>query len=420
MNVAIYGLGYIGLPTAALIASSETHVVGVDNNKNIIKNINEGKIINFEANLQETVLEALDSGYLSVTNEPSSADIYVITVPTPVGSNNVPDLSYVKQVTKTIAPMLMKGNMIILESTLPVGGTAKMIKWIIEERDDLHIPLYSTDDPKAIDIHIAYCPERVLPGNILNELISNDRIIGGLSLDCSDRAQSFYKKFVEGECIKTNIKTAEFCKLVENSYRDVNIAFANELSLICYEEEINVWELINLSNRHPRVNILQPGPGVGGHCIAIDPWFIVDNNPNLARIIKMARIVNDSIPETVMSKVKKAMDDLFKVNNEIVIATLGLAYKANVDDTRESPALEISREIGRLDIDKQLVVEPNISKLPEEFSDGKTMISPLENAISKADIILLLVDHNEFLDIDKSLLSGKVIIDTKGIFAFDD
>ncbi len=416
MSVAIYGLGYIGLPTAALIASSETNVIGVDNNKNIIKNINEGKVINFEANLEQTVHKALVSGYLAVTHEPSSADIYVITVPTPVVENNLPDLSYVKEVTKTIAPMLVKGNMVIIESTLPVGGTEKMINWILEERDDLNIPTNSSKDINDTDIHIAYCPERVLPGNILNELISNDRIIGGLSTECANRAQIFYKQFVQGECIKTKIKTAEFCKLVENSFRDVNIAFANELSLICHEEGINVWELIRLANRHPRVDILQPGPGVGGHCIAIDPWFIVDNNPELARIIKMARIVNDSIPYTVISRLEEAIQSLYKPNDEIVIATLGLTYKANVDDTRESPGLEISREIDKFNILKQLVVEPNISNLPDGFNNGKTVISPLIDAISQADIIVLLVDHKEFFEIERSLLSGKIIIDTKGIF----
>ena len=415
MNVAIFGLGYIGLPTAALVASSGTNVVGIDNNTNIINNISKGDIINFEANLKESVLKVLDNGNLKVTDQPTSAEIYVVTVPTPIDNKNCPDLSYVKEVTKTIAPMLIKGNMIILESTLPVGGTEKMIEWLLEERVDLNIPFNSSEHSIETDINIAYCPERVLPGNILKELINNDRIIGGLTQECSQKAYEFYKGFVNGDCLKTNIKTAELCKLVENSYRDVNIAFANELSLICEEENIDVWELIELANKHPRVEILKPGPGVGGHCIAIDPWFIVDNNQEISQIIKTARIVNDSIPASVIKKVQAEITKQKKPINKIVIATLGLTYKANVDDTRESPALEISKQIDNMDILKQLVVEPNIKELPKELNSTKTSISSLVAAINQSDILVLLVDHKEFYEIDRTKLSDKIIVDTKGI-----
>jgi UDP-N-acetyl-D-mannosaminuronic acid dehydrogenase len=420
MNVAIYGLGYIGLPTAALVASSGIKVIGIDNNQNIIDKINKGEIINFEENLEEIVLKVIQNGSLNVTDEPSSADTYIITVPTPANSENIPDLSYVEQVSKTIAPLLNKGNMIILESTLPVGGTTKVIEWILEERSDLKIPLISSKSKQETDINIAYCPERVLPGNILKELINNDRIIGGLTKSCSDKAHSFYKSFILGDCLKTNIKTAELSKLVENSYRDVNIAFANELSLICEEEGVNVWELIKLANRHPRVDILQPGPGVGGHCIAIDPWFIVNNNPELSNLIKMARLVNDSIPGKVVEKVNRYIDHCGKSKEEITIAILGLAYKANVDDIRESPALEIVRQINKLEIFQQLIVEPNIDNIPLEFKDTKTKICSIDNAIEQSDIVLLLVDHKEFYDLDKKIFIGKQIIDTKGILGINE
>jgi len=297
---------------------------------------------------------------------------------------------------------------VILESTSPVGATEKLANWLKEMRSDLSFPQDAGD---GADIKVAHCPERVLPGYVLQELVSNDRVIGGLSAACSARAVELYQTFVRGECIVTNARTAEMAKLTENSFRDVNIAFANELSIICEKLKINVWELIKLSNRHPRVNILSPGPGVGGHCIAVDPWFIVDSAPDEAKLIRQARLINDAKPYHVIEQVEKAANEFKRP----VIACLGLAFKADIDDLRESPALQIVEELNNRDIGKLIAVEPNISELPRSLSESEIELNSFEQAIEKANVILVLVDHKQFKLADKTEFAKKVVIDTRGI-----
>jgi UDP-N-acetyl-D-mannosaminuronic acid dehydrogenase len=415
MLVSVIGLGYIGLPTAALIASKGVKVIGVDNNPAIVKTIKEGKIHIVEPDLDNFVESAIDNGNLKVSLKPVKANVFIIAVPTPFKSGYEPDLSYVKAAAKAISPLLEKDNLVILESTSPVGTTEKLIEWMFEERADLSFPREFNQE--VFDISVAYCPERVLPGNVMNELVENDRIIGGVTPQCSEKACNFYNIFIESECLITNSRTAELSKLVENSFRDVNIAFANELSLICDQLKINVWEMIRLANRHPRVDILKPGPGVGGHCIAVDPWFIVHSSPAEARLIKLARNINDQKPIFVINKVKNSVLNIKKKNNEIKIALLGLSFKPNIDDLRGSPAIEIVRALGKLDFKKHYLVEPNIKCLPEEFNSSAFEITSLKKAIISSDIIVLLVDHKQFSNIDLNLLSGKEIIDTRGIWS---
>lgn len=400
-KICLIGLGYVGLPTASLLANRGFKVHGVDVNTQVVETINRGEIHIHEPDLDVLVKSAVNSGNLKASLTPASADVFILAVPTPLKNNHVPDISYVEAATKAIAPYLAPNNLIILESTSPVGTTEKIRNWIEKLRPDIQ-PIY-----------IAYCPERVLPGQILKELISNDRVIGGIDQASTEKAVAFYKQFVNGEIFTTNARTAELTKLVENSFRDVNIAFANELSLICDQLNINVWELIELANRHPRVNILRPGPGVGGHCIAVDPWFIVDSAPQQARLIRTAREVNDSKPHFVVTKIRQAVGE----KQQPVIACLGLAYKANIDDLRESPGVEIVKELGQQAIGKILVVEPHIKSLPPSLD----IISNIELvdlywAIEKADIVVLLVDHRAFKEIDRKLLQGKIIIDTRGIW----
>jgi UDP-N-acetyl-D-mannosaminuronic acid dehydrogenase len=310
---------------------------------------------------------------------------------------------------------LEKGNMVILESTSPVGTTERMMDWMAVLRPDLSFPIFGGDGTD-VDISVAHCPERVLPGHVVRELVENDRIIGGVTKRCAVRARELYKIFVNSDCLVTDCRTAELSKLVENSFRDVNIAFANELSLICDKLEINVWELIKLANRHPRVNILQPGPGVGGHCIAVDPWFIVDSAPDEARLIHAARLVNDGKPNFVLEKVKQAVEAIGKSRSELTIVCLGLAFKPDVDDLRESPALEIAQQVGLMGFTKLLLVEPNINEIPQGFDRSGVELVGLEAALVEADVVLLLVDHSPFKEIDLGLLSGKQVVDTKGIW----
>jgi UDP-N-acetyl-D-mannosaminuronic acid dehydrogenase len=304
--------------------------------------------------------------------------------------------------------VLEKGNLVILESTSPVGATEQLAQWLSEARPDLTFP---QDKGDAADINIAHCPERVLPGYVLQELVSNDRVIGGMSKACSEKAVKLYELFVRGECIVTNARTAEMAKLTENSFRDVNIAFANELSVICDKLKINVWELVKLANRHPRVNILNPGPGVGGHCIAVDPWFIVASCPDEANIIKQARLTNDAKPYYVISKITKAADEFKRP----VIACLGLAFKADIDDLRESPALQIVQELASKNVGKILAVEPNIHELPEKLASKGVELTSLDSALEQANIIVVLVDHKQFKAADKTQFASKVVIDTRGI-----
>lgn len=415
MKVSVIGLGYIGLPTAALIASSGEEVVGFDINQNIIDTINLGKIHIVEPGLDMLVRKTIESGHLRATNCLEKSDIFIIAVPTPFKGNHDPDLSFVESAVRAIAQLLEKGNVIILESTVPVGTTEKILDFIHAFRPDLNLPKFN-DDGIDSDISVAHCPERVLPGNIIQELVENDRIIGGISRLCAERTRGLYNIFVEGDCLITDCRTAELSKLVENAFRDVNIAFANELSLISEKLGINVWELIKLANRHPRVNILQPGPGVGGHCIAVDPWFIINSAPEEAKLIHMARLVNDSKPKFVINQVNQAVFALKKKKEEINIACLGLSFKSNIDDLRESPALSIALQLSLMGFSKQYVVEPNITHISNEFDKDLVELVSLEKAIMDSEIIVLLVDHEQFKEINSELLFGKQLIDTRGVF----
>lgn len=409
-KVSVIGLGYIGLPTAAVIASRGIEVIGVDISENTVNTINSGKVHIVEPDLDMVVQAAVNVGKLRATLTPESADAFLIAVPTPFKDNYEPDLTYIQSAAKAIAPVLQRGNIVILESTSPVGATEKMTEWLASERPDLTFP--NTEGENA-DIQIAHCPERVLPGKVLEELVSNDRIIGGMTPRCSARAIELYQTFVRGDCITTNSRTAEMAKLTENSFRDVNIAFANELSLICDQLKINVWELIKLANRHPRVNILTPGPGVGGHCIAVDPWFIVHSSPDEAKMIRAAREINDSKPDYVVKQVQEAADQFKKP----VIACLGLSFKADIDDLRESPALEITRKLAVEKVGEVIAVEPNITELPESLSEEGVSLQPLEKALTKANVLLVLVDHAQFKNMATSDINTKVVVDTKGIFS---
>lgn len=402
-KVCVIGLGYVGLPTASLLANKGFQVRGVDVNPRIVDTINRGEIHIHEPDLDVLVTSAVNSGNLTASLSPTSADVFILAVPTPFQDEYVPDISYIEAATQAIAPYLESGNLVILESTSPVGTTEAIGDWLRELRPDL----------EADAIYIAHCPERVLPGQILKELIINDRIVGGINPASTAKAAAFYQQFVTGEIIPTQARTAELSKLTENAFRDVNIAFANELSLICQRLQIDVWELRELANRHPRVNILQPGPGVGGHCIAVDPWFIVHSAPEQTRLIRTAREVNDSKPHQVVNQVRAATAEF----QHPVIACLGLAYKANIDDLRESPAVAIVRELARESVGHLLAVEPHISSLPASLDSwGNIQLVELDMALQKADIIVLLVDHQAFKDIDREQLQGKTVIDTRGIW----
>ena len=413
-SLSVIGLGYIGLPTAAVFASRKIKVIGVDVNKKAVDIINQGKIHIVEPDLDIAVHAAVTAGFLKATTVAEPADAFIVAVPTPFkGDNHEPDLSYIESACRSIAPVLAKGNLVILESTSPVGATEQMSAWLSELRPDLTFPQTTGE---ASDIRVAHCPERVLPGHVMRELIENDRVVGGLTAKCSEYAVALYKSFGQGACIVTNARTAEMAKLTENSFRDVNIAFANELSMICDELDINVWELIQLANRHPRVNILQPGPGVGGHCIAVDPWFIVSKTPEQARLIRTAREVNDSKPEWVIEKVKLAIADFLQANpsktvRDITIACYGLAFKPDIDDLRESPSMHIALQISDSHAGNVLFVEPNIEELPAKIAD-KVLVE-YSQAFSSADIHLLLVDHKQFKA--NKPKSGHVV-DTKGIW----
>lgn len=416
-TISVIGLGYIGLPTAAVFASRKKQVIGVDVNQKAVDTINHGGIHIVEPDLDMVVCAAVTEGYLRATTTPEPADAFLIAVPTPFKGDHEPDLSYIESASKAIAPVLKKGDLVILESTSPVGATEQMAAWLAEARPDLSFPQTHGEDS---DIRIAHCPERVLPGHVLRELVQNDRVIGGMTPKCSAAAAALYKTFVEGECVITNARTAEMCKLTENSFRDVNIAFANELSIICDKLDINVWELIRLANRHPRVNILQPGPGVGGHCIAVDPWFIVSKTPEEARLIRTAREVNDSKPEWVLNKVKLAVAEFLQANPEktardVTIACFGLAFKPDIDDLRESPALAITQQIAATHPGPVLAVEPNIEELPGKLA-GKLNLVSIEAALVETDVIVLLVDHKEFKEILPSALGSNRVVDTRGVW----
>ncbi len=414
-RISVIGLGYIGLPTAAMFAAQKIEVVGVDVNKRAVDIINNGEIHIVEPGLDLVVQTAVKAGYLRATTSPEPAEAFLIAVPTPFrGDNHEPDLSYIEAAARAIGPVLAPGNLVILESTSPVGATEAMSGWLSESRPDLSFPQDAGD---ASDIRVAHCPERVLPGKVMQELITNDRVIGGMTPACSARAVELYKTFVAGECVvASDPRVAEMAKLTENSFRDVNIAFANELSIICSRLNINVWELVELANRHPRVNILQPGPGVGGHCIAVDPWFIVASAPQDARLIRTAREVNDGKPDWVLRQIQEAMDSLLGENpersrNDLTIACYGLAFKPDIDDLRESPALRIAARIAGTHPGRTLVVEPHVDALPDALA-GAALVSA--NDARSADVHVLLVDHMAF---KAGPRPEGAIVDTRGIWS---
>lgn len=393
MKVSVSGLGYIGLPTATMFAHAGAHVVGLDVNQHAIDTINQGRIHIVEPGLEEIVKRVVATGHLKASLHAEAADAFLIAVPTPFkGGDHTPDLSYIEAAARSIAPVLEKGNVVILESTSPVGATEQMVQWLSEIRPDLNFPQHHDDT--AQDIYVAYCPERVLPGHVIRELVENDRTIGGITSTCATKAAEVYRFFVQGEMVETNARTAEMTKLTENAFRDVNIAFANELSLISDRLDINVWELISLANRHPRVQILNPGAGVGGHCIAVDPWFIVNKTPDLARMVQTAREVNDNKPNWVVSKIEQAVDKLGELGRKPKVALLGLAFKPNIDDLRESPAVGIAQALGENTEIDLLLVEPNIQRLPAHIQNG--LLINLEDAVEQADVIVELVKHDQF------------------------
>ena len=388
MKVVTIGLGYIGLPTSALIASKSIPVHGVDINEDVVETINQGKIHIVEPDLDTVVQLAVEKGFLKASTIPVEGDVYLIVVPTPFKGNHEPDISYIEAATRSVLPLLKSGDLYIIESTSPIGSTEQMAELIFDERPELKDKIY-----------ISYCPERVLPGNVMFELVNNDRVIGGINEASTEAAVSFYSKIVQGELHRTNARTAEMCKLVENSSRDVQIAFANELSIICDKADINVWELIKLANKHPRVNILQPGCGVGGHCIAVDPYFIVSNYPEESQIILKAREINNFKSLWSIEKIINKIHEYNEVNKvKPKIALLGLAFKANIDDLRESPAEYIVSELHKK-YDNQLinVVEPNINK-HKNFN-----IVSLNYAMKNSNLFFVLVGHDEFKGMNKEL-----------------
>ena len=406
-KVSVVGLGYIGLPTAAVLSELGVQVHGLDSKPEVVKAVNSGEIHILEPGLGELLKISVGKTFRA-SLEAQASDVFVIAVPTPFKKNHEPDLSHIESALKKIAPVLKSGNLVILESTSPVGTTKWMGEILKKYRGDLKIP--DSEKNSDCDIHLAYCPERVLPGRILHELKENNRVIGGLTPACTSKAFHFYKLFVSGECIKTSARMAEMVKLTENSFRDVNIAFANELSLICDSLNLNVRELIQLSNFHPRVNILNPGPGVGGHCIAVDPWFIIHKNPKESRLIQMAREVNDYKPEYVTQKILKSLP--LKSSK---VGCLGLSFKSDIDDLRGSPAVDIVARLAQHGV-TVLVVEPHISYLPESLHQFKNIeICSLESAIEKCDVIALLVDHKAFSSLTLKDFKDKILIDTRGV-----
>lgn len=407
-RISVLGLGYVGLPSAAVFADSGLQVIGVDIDKNAVDIINGGKAHIVEPGLDDLLAKTVRSGQLRATTIAEKADVFVIAVPTPFKDGHKPDLKYVKSAADMIAPLLEKGNLVILESTSPVGTTEQVAEWLKAARPDLNIP--SLDSSEG-DIYLAYCPERILPGKVIQEVVENDRVIGGITAESSEQAVRFYRHAVKGECHITNARTAELCKLSENSFRDVNIAFANELSIISAKLGVDVYQLIALANRHPRVDILQPGTGVGGHCIAVDPWFIVDSAPEEARMIRTAREVNDHKPEWVVQQVASLVEDI----DSPVIACMGLAYKPDVDDLRESPSVEAVKSLIGMKLGRIIVCEPFVDRLPEALSTIGAEYQDAVSAIEAADVIVYLTAHSQFKGASAASLDGKRIFDACGL-----
>ena len=408
-TVSVHGLGYIGLPTAVLVASRGTRVVGVDVNPLVTSSIMAGMVDMPEPDLDGLLQKVISNGMLIAQLEPSPADVFLIAVPTPVNERCEPEIALVDAAARRIAAVLRPGNLVIVESTCPIGTTERVCEVIRKERPDLTVP---TEEGPRADISVAYCPERVLPGRILAELVTNDRCIGGITERCTRRAQRFYKTFVRGACIATTARTAEMVKLAENAFRDTNIAFANELSLIADKFDIDIWDVIDLANRHPRVNILRPGPGVGGHCIAVDPWFLVHSAPEIARLIRTSREVNDGKLTLTLGRAHTLLDE----QPYAKVACLGLTFKANVDDLRESPALEIAAELSRRFGDRIVVVEPHIKELPHEFEGTDAKLVSLEEALQSCEIAIVLVDHDQFKHVPPFNRRHMTVLDTRGIW----
>jgi len=408
-KVCVIGLGYIGLPTAALMSSRGIDVLGVDINQSVVDSVNQGKVHIVEPLLDAVVQAAVGSGRLKAATRPESADAFMIAVPTPITAVKASDMRAVLSAVDAIVPVLKSGDLVVLESTSPVGSTDLITKRMADARPDLRFPESGRSGP--VDIHVAYCPERVLPGKVIEELVSNDRAIGGVSPACTELAVNLYGLFVEGELVPTRAREAELCKLAENAFRDVNIAYANELANVCDIQDIDVWEVIRLANRHPRVNILNPGPGVGGHCIAVDPWFIVESAPDDTPVIQAARGVNDERPHKIVEQIRASIVGL----PSPVVACLGLAFKPDIDDLRESPAIDVVLNVARLPGVAVLAVEPNIDQLPSRISDAGVELVDLETALSRADAVVLLVDHKAFKDNAARIAQGARLIDTRGV-----
>jgi len=408
-EVCVVGLGYIGLPTAAVIARAGCRVLGLDVSQKVVDTINRGEIHIEEVDLDGLVHGVVSRGLLSASTQVAPADVFVIAVPTPFDKDHAPDISYVLSAGRTIAPVLKQGDVIILESTSPVGTTEQLRDLIAGLRPDLKIPGLTGEIP---DISISYCPERVQPGRILEELTNNDRSIGGITPRCARKALAFYKRFVRGECVTTDARSAEMTKLVENAYRDVNIAFANELSIVADRMGLDVWEVIRLANRHPRVNILSPGPGVGGHCIAVDPWFIVHGAPEETPLIRTARGVNDGKMHHVIAKAEA----LVEAHPGAKVACLGLAFKANIDDFRESPARFVASRLARKFGDRIHIVEPYAAELPIEFTGTGARQIDIDDALEACDILIVLVDHDVFRVVPLAERADKLVYDTRGIW----
>lgn len=408
-KVCVLGLGYIGLPTAALMASRGIEVVGVDINQSVVDSVNQGKVHIVEPLLDAVVQAAVGSGRLRAAIRPETADAFMIAVPTPITAGKASDMRAVLSAVDAIAPVLKAGDLVVLESTSPVGTTDLITQRMAVARPDLSFPKSGNDGP--VDIRVAYCPERVLPGKVIEELVSNDRAIGGVTHTCTESAVGLYGLFVEGELVRTRAREAELCKLAENAFRDVNIAYANELANVCDIASIDVWEVIRLANRHPRVNILNPGPGVGGHCIAVDPWFIVESAPGDTPVIQAARAVNDGRPRRVVEKIRAAVEGL----RSPMVACLGLSFKPDIDDLRESPAVDVVLKAACLPGVTMLAVEPNIEELPAYIRDAGVQLVDLETALSRADTVVLLVDHKSFRENAVRIAQRDRVIDTRGV-----
>ncbi len=410
-TVSVVGMGYIGLPTCAMFASRGLDVIGIDVNEAVVAKVNRGEIHIVEPDLDGLIQKVVANGRLRAAVKPEPADAFVIAVPTPITADHRPDVSYVMAAARSIAPVLKAGDLVVLESTSPVGTTRAMTAELSRARPDLRFPDKAGENA---DVLVAYSPERVLPGKVLSELINNDRSIGGLSRVSSERAVELYSSFVAGDLFITTAESAELVKLTENAFRDVNIAFANELAGVCQDLSLNVWEVIELANRHPRVNILQPGPGVGGHCIAVDPYFIIDAAPDSTLLMSSARKINSGRPHAVV----RDIEALLEPGELQTVACLGLSFKPNIDDVRESPAIEVVKLLSGLKGVRVIAAEPHIDALPRELEGTGVTFADALTAIDRADIVVLLVDHRQFGLIDPRALEDKKLVDTRGLWTW--